>query len=71
MLDLVGAFAELTWNLRDRHFLTTVQAVEEHLAQRVDHPKLVSRVGLGRPKLQIRPSLLRGLCGMQGGLASS
>ncbi|GAB4820204.1 hypothetical protein N2152v2_007250 [Parachlorella kessleri] len=33
---------ELTWNLRDRHFLSTVQAVEEHLAQRgVEHPKLV------------------------------
>lgn len=32
---------ELTWNLRDQHFLRTVQAVEHHLSRRVDHPKLV------------------------------
>ncbi|EFN51233.1 hypothetical protein CHLNCDRAFT_141245 [Chlorella variabilis] len=32
---------ELTWNLRDAHFLETVKALDSHLSRRVEMPKLV------------------------------
>jgi erythromycin esterase-like protein len=32
---------ELTWNLRDHHFLDTVKSLRSHLTRRVPAPKLI------------------------------